>query len=912
MLESLTAIVKVVLRGINSMTTYKSRNIAIVKRIVMGLGILLLAAGCSPSPEGDGGASGSVSGLEMTTTMSVVAPTGGFNASPSPMKTINLSISDLKSIVGKAISGQIFDPESDFEKDKTSTTVAEDSNESLEFVNLLLCFIDQTRMADLVNTGAYTAFLNPTECIPGLEDVGFFRAIVESKRAFENSPHYVNIWVPFADFLGSDWGGGLVLETVIYAEASTANPIGQFELKMSLNVIPPTGESFEIPPLIMNTRTVQRNDGKIEFISFVESGDPFLQEFDKYSLGSANVVMDDAQGNGGASVSFSRDLEVRCDDGPPSYNPINPCVIDTTQNGYEVVYNLTHLYRRDTGLLSPTPVEACFDRTNPFYEADDYGIYYEQDGIVNGTTVTAGQRVATNKRFGFEYLGQVGWADSYGIDWYSGDNTVLLPDGATITSTGLVNQNYVVHRSEGDLSRYIGRNVAVASIPGAVFSYWGNYSGSPASILTWDGAGRYPSDFGFVQWRVAINPATLNFEITGGMVQDPVSNDDVLSSVTVPAAIINQPVNAAGAPFVSPLRLTAYRTSMEYDDSLYASPAVGNLTYRGRYEGILPWHSDLYTAATQTGSTTTLYCYNNCMIGGIFAPLPATVLTYAGFNTAAPSAGSIAAAVDIPVVTEGGLRTYDLITDGKKYRLIDNTNMLEVALLDTSAVMFTSRSMNGLRDAQFPPISMIHPTLNPGGTINATSLPELKLGEAEFNWDTGTRDYNKVYTASKNTASDPVETFNELIQFLYKHDIADDINDALNFPQVESWDNLLTVFDTYGRDLNASVPRFDWPYTSSQNWGVNAVNITKGVVLTDFDGINYVVKPLRIEQFLIEYEVTPGVPDTAPCLAVLDQNRAKNELQLPTSDSVNPMIIDFSDRPISISTPPKVIDGEIL
>ncbi len=39
-------------------------------------GILLVLSGCSPSPEGDGGVSGAVSGLEMATTMSVVTPTG--------------------------------------------------------------------------------------------------------------------------------------------------------------------------------------------------------------------------------------------------------------------------------------------------------------------------------------------------------------------------------------------------------------------------------------------------------------------------------------------------------------------------------------------------------------------------------------------------------------------------------------------------------------------------------------------------------------------------------------------------------------------------------------------------------------------------------------------------------------------
>jgi len=66
------AIIKAVLRGINSMTTDNSSNIAIVMRMATGLALFILVAGCSPSPEGDGSVSGGVSGLEMATTMSVV------------------------------------------------------------------------------------------------------------------------------------------------------------------------------------------------------------------------------------------------------------------------------------------------------------------------------------------------------------------------------------------------------------------------------------------------------------------------------------------------------------------------------------------------------------------------------------------------------------------------------------------------------------------------------------------------------------------------------------------------------------------------------------------------------------------------------------------------------------------------
>jgi len=52
-------------------------------------GALFVLSGCSPSPDGDGGSAGGVSGLEMTTTMSVVTPTGTGVISASPALTGN-------------------------------------------------------------------------------------------------------------------------------------------------------------------------------------------------------------------------------------------------------------------------------------------------------------------------------------------------------------------------------------------------------------------------------------------------------------------------------------------------------------------------------------------------------------------------------------------------------------------------------------------------------------------------------------------------------------------------------------------------------------------------------------------------------------------------------------------------------
>lgn len=891
------------------MTTINSSNIAIVKRMAAGLALLTLVAGCSPSPEGDGGASGSVSGLEMATTMSVVTPTGGFAGSPALMQAPKITAKEFGEIIINAISGQIFPPGSDYETDKVSITVEDDANQSLDFVNSMLCFISQTRMAELVNTGPYTAFLDPAKCLADLDGVGNFRVVVSSNRAFEHSPQYVNVWAPFADFLGSSYKGGLILELIIFEEISTLKPAGSFELKVSVEIVAPPGkEAF--PSILMNTRTVSRGDGKTEFISFFELGDPFLINDDEYGLGAADVLLDDPQGTSGTSVSFKRDLKVRCFE-PDGFTPIDPCVIDTTQNSYEIVYNSTHMYRNDTGPTSN--VEACFDRVNPFFEADNYGLYYEQAGMINGNPVTAGQRVATGDRFGFEYQNQLGWINRYRLAWYSDDGS-LLPDGVQVTQTGLNNDIFVAHRSNGRLTRTAGKVAMVSSMPGAPFSLNGsfnNYPGNPASIASWDGAGRQPSDFGFTRWRIEINPATSNFEVVAGEVQDLITNELSISPVVVPAAIINDPVDAAGNPTNSILSLrSAAGLDMRYDNSLFVTPASGYTTYNTDNEKMFPWHSDLYNAGTDTGTTRTLYCYSNCLIGGIPTPTMATTLFYPAFQTATTTPGvTILTAINLGP-TEGGMRTYTLESTGKKFRLIDNSNGMDVAILDTSNVMFVSQNSYYLRETAIPLIDIIHPVLNPGGTIFATNLPALGQDEKQYIWETGTNESSSTFTLSRVNAAGPVVTFGEKLYFFYQHDIADDLNVALNFPQVNMLNNSVQLM-LYDGDLQKGYASFMWPYTSSNAYDVESVNMTKGVVLTDFDGINYVAKPTSLSQWLVEYEVSPGVPDTAPCTSILDISRAQNELQLPSAESLNPLIVNFSDIPIPINTPPRVIGGVI-
>ena len=269
-------------------------------------GALLVLAGCSPSPEGDGGNAGSVSGLEMTTTMSVVTPTGTGVISASPP------------VNGPLVSTGIYLPlvladtstiplNSDYFLDLVNTSVWDESMGPLDTVNTILCIIAQARVGDLVNTGPYVALINLDRCEQGQGQTSangaavlkYEKWTVESVRAFSNSPQYVNIWWPnFEDSMFPD--SALMAQAVISSEVSNDNPFGSFEFNFKLiNKILPAD-----PPYFTGSlRTVARSDSKPQFEFISEAGDAFNQAAG-YNIEAVNALFDDASGTAGVAKTF--------------------------------------------------------------------------------------------------------------------------------------------------------------------------------------------------------------------------------------------------------------------------------------------------------------------------------------------------------------------------------------------------------------------------------------------------------------------------------------------------------------------------------------------------------------------------------------------------------------------------------
>src|SRR5207253_2579663 len=101
---------------------------------------------------GSGGGSGNVSGLEMASTMSVV--TAQSDGSHS-MRGAN----------ARALANPL--PGGDFAADKQNVYVYDESMDSMQMVNMILCLMDQTKAADMVNHGAYIALVDEHKCEQG-------------------------------------------------------------------------------------------------------------------------------------------------------------------------------------------------------------------------------------------------------------------------------------------------------------------------------------------------------------------------------------------------------------------------------------------------------------------------------------------------------------------------------------------------------------------------------------------------------------------------------------------------------------------------------------------------------------------------------------------------------------------------
>src|SRR5690242_13199629 len=126
---------------------------------------LCLTAGCSGggnsgnvSSGGSGGGSGSGSGGVAVTGLTIASKVSVVDAQQTaPVSQFAAALRRL-SALSSVPAG------SDYNNDKTNVYVNEKAGDAFKTVNMVLCMVDQTRYADMVNKGFYKAMINSGVC----------------------------------------------------------------------------------------------------------------------------------------------------------------------------------------------------------------------------------------------------------------------------------------------------------------------------------------------------------------------------------------------------------------------------------------------------------------------------------------------------------------------------------------------------------------------------------------------------------------------------------------------------------------------------------------------------------------------------------------------------------------------------
>jgi hypothetical protein len=542
---------------------------------VLAATVTLGLPACRGGKGGGGtGATGAVTGLSMPETMSVLASGDGSSGVATGMKFVPAGV--VSALPGGG---------TDFSNDRANTYVYDDSMESLNTVNMILCLMGQLRASDMVNRGAYLALVDENKCEQGqnqssagasgqssTRQVSYSKWTVLSERASNSSPQYVKIWIPpFGD--GDREDGDILVEVAINEAVSAARPYGSFVLNFkgvgdlgAMTGGAPSGVPVEV--MKGTLRTVDRSDGKVQFQFLNLGGSELVQGAPFGYRHAANVILDNASASSGLAKTSTTDSGA-----------------GGTQTGvYGVNFNTSLLQRTKTDGTNVVG-DACLSRDPANFTTNvwRYNLY-----------TPAGARKSLNSGFPFTYNGKYGHIGYWGI-WY--EDNGAIPDGATIARQNYsdgTTSSYTVHLAPGKLIKRVRNTAPLADVVGADLYFWGPVGGNPG------------------QYRVTVNGSN-RFLAT-----DSVSWGEGGRSLTDIADADITP--AAG------------ETLFLWSDAL-----GGNVVYVGGDTSITYYAEQFVRAGDSLPGT--VYCYDRCLKGGLTA---ADVTAAAGNENALyhPGAGA--------------------------------------------------------------------------------------------------------------------------------------------------------------------------------------------------------------------------------------------------------------------------------
>lgn len=390
--------------------------------------LFLGVAGCGGggSSGGGGGGGGDVTGLEIAEQMSLV--TASESSSPSALSRL------VKFAAPTA---------GDFITDEPEIYVFDESMQVLDLINEILCSVDQTRYAEMVNQGDYIAMIDTSLCgrredrasdasnESSAESQDFEEWIVNSSREDDASPQIVQFWVP-GD--GMEEGFEEIRCQITITEGKSAeNPFGIFSADFA-------GYLSGTRTMIGNLSSVQNEDGLIEFEMFIDGGS-FFEE--------ATHAILSADGTSGQAYAFRAG----------SFG------MDSFEETVNVAFNETH-YLSDFGDRTQ-----CLDRLNFRNNVWEYNLY-----------AADGSRVSHNSGIPIRVGEEHGWAGYYGI-WLPDE--IPLTSGMTVTGED-GGADYTVFVGAGRLMKRTREELTLGDFVGVPVTMWIPETGE-SQIVEWDG-----------------------------------------------------------------------------------------------------------------------------------------------------------------------------------------------------------------------------------------------------------------------------------------------------------------------------------------------------------------------------------------------------------------------------------------
>ncbi len=900
--------------GERLMKISKILGVALISTVIGACG----GGGGGSSSGGDsGGDSGSmdpqsIEGLSMPEAVSVVS---------SSTEVAGLRISAMKRLL-KMIPQQVevssFNSSTtEYSTDEVHTYVWDESMESLEIINEIMCYIGQTGYKEMVNQDPYLALINGDECrksgnessqndqSSGSNATSYETWTVSSTRASSTADQIVNIWFSEVDERTGEPDGYMRVQTIVSEGVSDEKPFGEFTLNFEMY----DDEDANTGGGVLKTTTPPAGspDGAVAFM-FYESGTESENmgggpEVEIDHTTQIKVVFDDADGNTGVAVA----KRIMAFEGDDLLEGDALDWFESENKAYDIAFDGTHFYTAvfedraaDTLVVDS---QSCMNRSEFDTQVWNYNLYYKVGD-------NAGARVSIDSGFPFKaevdgepVFGHIGywgiWVD-YGVN--VSDITTLVRENFGPGGTGdEAPEEYTLVQAPGKMIKSTKTAVDLADIEGMSLGWWpwippectdeNSDLEEPCEGVEQISEGteyvvEYTSDSELSGNDTAASDAP-GFYVVGtrswGDSGQVINNDDPAFKISLPWLNFwsQQLGGSVSYPFV--------------DDEGAKDETKATIFVESFVNGA--------DSAFGSASAITLNCFQECLKGEISqaeidqaegaTPFYDSIeQVWDEFGPVAPTEAAAVYSFDKATLTL-------TVTGGAS---VPEEDYGKVVRLGTAASPITPGS-NSQYNWGIQSQAMLT------SIVGLETVWDTWNADVSYRWETGANSWN-IYSAVKDADGDYVQ-FQAPIQMLYKHDDANDINWETG-AQTEQHNA------TYMLEYGGEGQLWGLPWDNgcdegeggeggeggecSGRWG-NTFSLKDATTLTD-GTTYYVVKGIQREQSMIEDDIAEC--DTLASAVDVD-------LELPTSadvDGITQDMASYANKPV-VTDAPAVIEGEV-